>query len=329
MVRSSTRSRGPRYKKGDKNQKFEIPGPFAHKKSESRRSTMTDIAPKTCSLFPANDVEFRPPLSPSKPPPEQNEAFFQLLCRMRIACHVLELKLETRFVSIVLLHRFAQSKTTTEPVTSMVAAACLLLGCKVEDDLRRLRDIVNIEAIILGHCRFDLVGDDHQGVESTTRKEEGEISSSAREIWIRSTPPALNDKYWKSKESLVATEQDVLRVLQFDCSVPHPHRAVSILLMMNEGASIKFLIQEAWRYLDNSLFYSAALQHEVLPMACAAILLAVEDSDEESARPSEWKMYAAETLWWHDYGVKDLQVEFAKRDLKQAARLYASKTFIS
>ena len=106
-----------------------------------------------------------------------------------------------------------------------VAAACLFLGCKVEEEHRRIRDVINLSHMM------DFAG----------ARGDGECTSSNGKIHIHEadSPPDLDDEYWKTKERIVATEQEVLRMLRFDTSVSHPHRAVLLIL---DGLGINVMV---------------------------------------------------------------------------------------
>jgi hypothetical protein len=43
-------------------------------------------------------------------------------------------------------------------------------------------------------------------------------------------PPPLEEGYWKDKEWLVLMEQHVLRMLQFDAMVCHPHQCILVIM---------------------------------------------------------------------------------------------------
>eukprot|EP00978_Attheya_sp_CCMP212_P045076 scaffold332811_cov42-Attheya_sp.AAC.1 len=88
--------------------------------------------------------------------------------------------------------------------------------------------------------------------------------------------------YWECKEKMVETEQAVLRLLEFDVLVSHPHRAVVILVdrlsislsNLNVDETKKKLMAESWKRLNDALFSYQALQHSTLAMAHAALRLA-------------------------------------------------------
>ena len=175
---------------------------------------------------------------------------------MYVACNVLRLSNEARFTSLVLLHRYFGSINETLSVDwKWIAAACLFLGTKTEEESRRLRDIINVAHML----EFDTASQDKTD------------SSSLETISVKNKPMALDEEYWTAKEKLVATEQKVLRMLQFDCLVSHPHRAVAVLLSDIALDDKQELLLIAWKYLNQALFYALALRYDVLTLACASI----------------------------------------------------------
>ena len=178
------------------------------------------------------------------------------LCKMHIASIVLELGSESRFTGIILFHRYirefyrhvvvsisttASSLTTAEKPTSdtnnrrkcrkaieshlnSVASACILLGCKMEEETRRIRDVVNLSHMLNTYDNEDY--SDNDDVMTTH-----DIKSKRIITIIESAhPPPLDEKYWKTKENLISVEQHVLRMIRFDTSVCHPHRCVLVIM---------------------------------------------------------------------------------------------------
>ena len=228
----------------------------------------------------------------------------------------MQLGSETRFTSLVLFHRYylasnligtlsREEATATDRKDGSrthvavsekwrehlgtVAASCLFLGCKVEEEHRRIRDVIN-----LSHM-FDFAGDrGDAGIEKSTQTNGESINDDQQHpaatanddiihIHEANSPPDLDDDYWKAKERIVATEQEVLRMLHFDVSVGHPHRAVLLILdglgidvTTNEGRA---LANKSFMALNDALFYPPALRHGVLPMACGAIRLAAGNGE--------------------------------------------------
>jgi len=180
-----------------------------------------------------------------------------LLYRMYIACHILRLGTEARFSALVFLHRYTRAvskegvgATSTRMDWRWVAAACLFLACKAEEEPRRLRDVINLAHMLLS-------------------TEDGDDGNEV--IALQEEPPHLNEEYWEAKKKIVETEQVVLRWLAFDISVSHPHRAVFLLLEKEDSNIRDTLLPVAFRRLSDILFHGPALQHLVLELASAAI----------------------------------------------------------
>ena len=185
----------------------------------------------------------------SKKKQQQHDNFAiksSFISRMYIACHILQVKTETRFTAIVLLHRYAQSKNKNSKRGNnnknevgddnnnneyendddndndewpWIGAVCLFLACKTEEEPRRLRDVINMARMVLSSS-------------SMSKDIDNEHNNSKNVLCMNlTTPPSLNEEaYWDSKRKAIETESIVLRWLGFDCSVSHPHRAVYWIL---------------------------------------------------------------------------------------------------
>lgn len=182
-----------------------------------------------------------------------------LLHKLWVASQALKLDPETRFTSLVILHRY-HARQLRVPVHDhendddykWIGAAALVLGMKAEEQVRRLRDVINMAHML------------DFGLHSPT---------SPILMDVPNQPPELNSEYWKAKEQIVATEQEVLRVLQFDTLVSHPHRLVLLLI---DQLPVEFppdIAAKAWTRLNDALFHAPALTHTALTLACAAIAL--------------------------------------------------------
>ena len=342
------------------------PLPLDHPYPASSSSSSTsdgDHAPGGCPALQEDDG-YSAALSPNA-----KRTLQSVLCRMYASAEVMELGSETRFTALVLFQRYyfasnvgvhflpqqqlpkdQQGSGTTCSSDSgasvpekwrehlgTVAAACLFLGCKVEEEHRRIRDVINLSHMM------DFAGARHANGAST--KGDGECSSSNGKIHIHEadSPPDLDDEYWKAKERIVATEQEVLRMLRFDVSVSHPHRAVllildglgiNVMVVHDKGHS---LVIESFTTLNDALFYPPALRHNVLPLACGAIQWAAnhifaEDAEEDktgiqagdsaSAGTTTTGSVAGASLppgpWWRRFGVSDGEIEGASKSLKRA-----------
>jgi hypothetical protein len=259
-----------------------------------------------------------------EPPP------LSFLFRMYVACDVLQLSTETRFTAIVLLHRYVvalQSRTSEKGERIIqqlhdnkewpwVGAACIFLACKAEEELRRLRDVINLVHMVLSSA------------ESPDLSQAAEISDSLRSrqvtvLHVTRDPPPLDEQYWDAKKRVIETEQAVLRWLGFDCFVSHPHRAVFHLLSKHKSApgvdqKSEEILPVAFRHLNDALFYTRALQFSAVELASSAIELAIEElgcydrhesTDSRPLKPS----------WWTQYDVSTESLNFCKACLLEAS----------
>lgn len=225
-----------------------------------------------------------------------------------MSSEMMELGSESRFTGLVLFHRYVrrfyslvrEQKQSTHQQgildlsqeirdigrhLGQVASACLFLGCKMSEEPRRIRDVINLSSV-LGFCDGDSPIDFSK---DTFQKELVHIKESAE-------PPALDDKYWKSKEEVVSMEQLVLRMLQFDTIVCHPHRCVLVVMetlgfgtgvdKTNGAHGDTFLtpeqstkvISDAWRLLNEAAIdpEGSCLIYPVTAFACAVIQVAAD-----------------------------------------------------
>ena len=292
-----------------------------------------------------------------------------MLCRMYASAGVMQLGSETRFTSLVLFHRYylastvigiislEESSTTSQTDSSStavsekwrehlgtVAASCLFLGCKVEEEHRRIRDVINVSHM------FDFAGsrgDTRSGLGKSIRTNGEPISDDQQQsaatanddiihIHEAKSPPNLDDDYWKAKEQIVATEQEVLRMLHFDVGVSHPHRAVLLILdglginaTANEGRT---LANKSFTALNDALFYPPALRHGVLSLACGAIRLAAGNGERKdgpkssggsgvgaaAADVSSSSFLPLPGAWWRRFDVSNADIEIVIKSLERA-----------
>mmetsp|Transcript_6141 Transcript_6141/g.13508 ORF Transcript_6141/g.13508 Transcript_6141/m.13508 type:complete len:359 (+) Transcript_6141:169-1245(+) len=314
-----------------------------------------------------------------------------ILCRMYVATEIMELGTESRFTSLVVFQRYyfaslhsteanASSSSGTGTSTrnssnsnnnsntekddtqrvrrrrehlGTVAAACLFLGCKAEEEHRRIRDVINVAHMLDFSAEYgddddsneagkiastnisvndsaELTGTEsggasQTGTSDTTQSQSTSAQTSRICIHEASRPPELDDTYWETKEQIVSTEQEILRILRFDVSVSHPHRAVLLIL---DGLGIgeydmQRLVKKAWELLNNALFYPPALRHPLLPLACGAIglgetLINEMDGNGNKSACDGHERIKMPTTWWTDLRVTEHEIEAATLSLQYA-----------
>jgi len=91
-----------------------------------------------------------------------------------------------------LLHKFrtASSKENHYDIF-LIASACLYLAGKIESQLLKIRDVINVARVTL-----------HRN----------------------STPLDLGEAYWAARDSIVQTELLLIRILSFDLTIQHPQK---------------------------------------------------------------------------------------------------------
>ncbi|KAL7519312.1 hypothetical protein ACHAWX_004093 [Stephanocyclus meneghinianus] len=297
-----------------------------------------------------------------------------LLSRMFMSSQLMELGSEARFTGLVLFHRYArhfyrlveerwQKRKHDKPEIDLtdelkqirqhlgqVAAACSFLGCKMSEEPRRIRDVINLSKV-LGFSEWD------DSMDLTKEY----LQSDAIEIYESTSPPPLDEKYWITKEDIVSTEQLVLRMLQFDTLVCHPHRCVLIVMEtlgfgngLNNHAQrgvdgsecshgtkeITFLtpeqsdqvILDAWRILNEASLDAngGALIYPVIVLSCAAIAVAADGitvhpalSGSDDNGNGAFKCDVSEPhiglpdYWWRALDVKTNEIEAAMSSLRK------------
>jgi hypothetical protein len=280
-------------------------------------------------------------------PPEDARAHDQtlrpLLSGLFVACNMLQVSVETRFTAAVLLHRYYAACPVGQRTDAVqwVVASCLFLACKTEEEPRRLRDVINCAHMI--RWEKEAISSSDRGTRKRPRNsgdaalQNDQTNAStgiSGKIHATSTvagpctvqwdpqPPSLDETYWEGKETIVRTEQNVLRWLAFDTVVSHPHRAVIVILQQHQQLSNNtspetraVLTAKAWRRLNDAVFSVAALQHGILEMATASVRLALAELEKDTD-PSHSLVETGSPI--KDSGLSDEAVQAAEQSLQDA-----------
>jgi hypothetical protein len=269
--------------------------------------------------------------------PNQQSLEAPLFCKVYIACQSLRLSTETRFSAIVLLHRYLShyrfhqvqdkngvpTSNTSEEANEVwhhlgnVAAACMFLACKSNNQSRRIRDVMNACHIL----QFQ-------------HPEPKDADSDAITVVVKKYPKPINEQYWSAKETIVKVEQHVLRMLQFDVTVSQPHRMLVVIyeevgILLGEQhtctrerheSALKF----AWKRLNDAMFYLPALRLDCLSLACAALCLGLDECRrqegvKDNSAPSDCNQKLLHSNWWEAVGANEANIQDAKEKLKEAA----------
>jgi hypothetical protein len=277
-----------------------------------------------------------------------------LLSSLFVACNILQVSAETRFTGGVLLHRYYAACPFDQRTDHVrwVVAACLFLACKTEEEPRRLRDVINCANMIQWEAK-DVEPSNNGGKEVNRKRprisdrasgddENDPIQATSTSNAAGSTraiiqwdpqPPSLDETYWEGKETIVRTEQNVLRWLAFDTTVSHLHRAVLVILQQQQlftqlslsPETRAVLIAKAWRRLNDALFYVVALQHGILELAVASIYLALVELDNETDDSSLQSLVEAQRSVTKRLGLSEDAVQAANQSLQDATESLKTK----
>ena len=305
------------------------------------------------------------------------------LCQMHVSSQSLELGCESRFTGLVLYHRYARrfyhsivqkkqrqrkekQKSHQDYVDDnnidhiknhlgKVAAACLFLGCKMEEEPRRIRDVINLSHVLNFSMYHDddtkVIVDTSDGISSnnvldtnkTKRSEQVEVPI----IYESKNPPPLDESYWSAKEGMVSVEQHVLRMINFDTTVCHPHRCVLMIMetlgfgRITSSNDVKTNAHDTSTWLlssqqsDNIILRSymilneatldprgVALEYPVIVLSCATISLACRikvnvDDDNIDDDDDDKEEVELPDCWWRALDVSTNDINRAKLALQK------------
>ena len=180
-------------------------------------------------------------------------------------------------------HRFYSHCPLQEYDPLISAQASLLLASKVEENVRRVRDIINVAHAV------------------------GDPSAPAL---------AISQLYWNMKEVILRMEQAMLRSLSFSVSYTHPHfYLLHICRHLECSASLTSL---AYYVLNDSQRTTLSLQYAPPSLACAAVYLASEMVSETVTGKTavggggggeSGGGGGGEREWWEEFGANRMEIE--------------------
>ena len=146
----------------------------------------------------------------------------------------------------------------------IISRTCIFLACKVEETIRRLLYVINSTSKILNNVLED---------------------------------PLLNAKdYWPLKEKLIRYEQILLRNLNFNVNIIHPHNYLLYFIRKLNG--IQELAKLSWCICNDSMLTFLSNQYEPHLIAVAAIYIAAGLLN-----------ITLETDWYEKFDCNRLQLE--------------------
>ncbi|KAL8235846.1 hypothetical protein R6Q59_016927 [Mikania micrantha] len=165
----------------------------------------------------------------------------------------------------VLFHRFYCKKSFVRFNVKRIAAGCVLLASKLEENPRRARHILNV--FYRMECRRENLPIQHLD--------------------------AFSEKYSELKMDLIRSERHLLRELGFICHVEHPHKFISNYLATLETPSE--LRQEAWNLANDSLRTTLCVRFKSAVVACGVVYAAARRFHVPlPENPPWWKAFDAD-----------------------------------
>ncbi|PNX94129.1 cyclin-l1-1-like protein, partial [Trifolium pratense] len=165
----------------------------------------------------------------------------------------------------VLFHRFYCKKSFARFNVKKVAASCVWLASKLEENTRKARQV-----LIIFHrmeCRRENLPIDHLDLYSK--------------------------KYADLKMELSRTERHILKEMGFICHVEHPHKFISNYLATLETPPE--LRQEAWNLANDSLRTTLCVRFKSEVVACGVVYAAARRFQVPlPENPPWWKAFDAE-----------------------------------
>ncbi|CAF3844104.1 unnamed protein product [Rotaria sp. Silwood1] len=145
----------------------------------------------------------------------------------------------------VLFHRYFYSSSFIRRQMEIVAMACTNLAAKIEENARRIRDVINV----FHHIK--------------------QVRSGSM-----IHPLLIDQGYIDKKNEVIKAERRLLKELGFCVYVKHPHKMITMYLKVLEKEREHDLVQTSWNYMNDSLRTDIFLRFTPETIACACIDLA-------------------------------------------------------
>ncbi|CAF0747773.1 unnamed protein product [Didymodactylos carnosus] len=159
----------------------------------------------------------------------------------------------------VLFHRYFYSSSFIKRPMEIIAMACTNLAAKIEENARRVRDVINV----FNHIKQVRAG-------KTIR------------------PLLIDQNYIDKKLEVIKSERRILKELGFCVYVKHPHKMITMYLKVLEKERERKFVQTAWNYMNDSLRTDIFLRFTPESIACACIDLAARNLQIPLPKSPSW-----------------------------------------
>jgi cyclin L len=148
----------------------------------------------------------------------------------------------------VLFHRFYFRKSFVRQSMETTAMACVCLASKIEEDPRRIRDVINV----FNHIK---------------QVREGKPIE----------PVILDQDYINLKNQVIKAERTVLKELGFCVQLKNPYKILVAYLQILGFEKHKLMVQRSWNYMNDSLRTDVFVRYSPETIVCACIYLSARD----------------------------------------------------
>lgn len=199
---------------------------------------------------------------------------------IQTACLLLKLPQTAVATGQVLFHRYYYTSSFVRRPVEIFAMACTNLAAKIEENARRLRDIINV----FHHIKQVRSGSLIQ-------------------------PLLIDQGYIDRKNEIIKAERRILKELGFCVYVKHPHKMITLYLKVLEKERDKHLVQTSWNYMNDSLRTDIFLRYSSETIACACIELAARNLQIPLPRNPKWYLiFGAESEEIHQIMIAILRL---------------------
>lgn len=180
--------------------------------------------------------------------------------RCSTACFIQEVGKALRFpqlsisTALVFMHRFYSRKSFQEYDRFIMSCTCLLLGGKVEETPKKLKDVL---------C---------------------EAFKKRYNVKASEVPDPESRKFWELKEQVLVSERVLLQTLGFELQLEHPYR--ELLAFVRSVQKSRDFAQLAWNFVNDSYRTTVCLQYDHKTIAAAAIAMVASLLGEQLKNPT-------------------------------------------
>lgn len=159
----------------------------------------------------------------------------------------------------VIFQRFFYSRSFVRMKMEVVAMGCVCLSCKIEEDPRRPRDVINV----FNHIKQVRMGKPIK-------------------------PVVLDEVYVRLKRDVLNAERRVLKDLGFCVHIKHPHKLIVMFLQLLSADSNTKFVQMSWNFMNDSLRTDIFVRYQPETIACACIYLSARKLNIALPKKPAW-----------------------------------------